>query len=81
MYFKRADRKIREACYHLNSLTKSENVDEFETIFASFLSSSRSVTLALTSEAGVKFDKNGNVKEKGGLEGFAIMSPSTGQVY
>jgi hypothetical protein len=70
MNFQRTDRKIREVCQHLSTLMGSKNVDEFEANFAAFITTSRSVTLALQTDAGITF-KDGDLVEKGSVTGFS----------
>jgi len=70
MQFIRTERKIRELNQHFNALQTSKNVDDFETNFAAFLASGRSVTLALQIDGGISFDE-GKIKNVGEVEGFA----------
>ena len=71
MNFNRTNRKIRELNYNFENLKNSQNVDEFETNFSAFIASGRSVTLALQTDADISFDKDGNIKRYGNIDGFA----------
>ncbi len=71
MIFTKTERKIRELNDHFKRLLSSRNVDDFETNFADFLGSGRSVTHALQADGGISFDKNGNLKKRGEVKGFA----------
>ncbi len=71
MRFTRTERKIRELNEHLKRLLSSKNVNDFETNFAAFLASGRSVTLALQTDGNISFDKDGELKKRGIIQGFA----------
>lgn len=70
MKFYRAERKIREMENHFSRLSISQNVDDFEDNFAAFIGASRSVTLALQTDADIAFNEDGSIKRKGPINGF-----------
>jgi len=71
MNFNTIDVKITEMNYYFNNIEKSKHTNEFEFNYNAFISSARSIILILQDKTGIKFDRKGNITNKGIINGFS----------